>query len=162
MASKQSIYLEAVLRSISEDTALYSAGGITATLFNLTDGEIWVNRSDGYIKTRLNNTYQTAIRIAKPRHTSQGVTGSYYNHIEESQLIIQIDVYSRYGEDYANDLLRILEQKFVACVEKVVNGTNIYLDVDSIQVQDAYEDSEVEAMHAVLSLFGHFRGNVAT
>jgi hypothetical protein len=162
MVSKQGVYLEAVMRSIAEDTTLYSAGGITATLFNLTDGEIWINKSDGYIKTRLTNMYQTAIRIAKPRHTSQGVTGSYYNHIEESQLIIQIDVFSRNGEDYANDLLRILEQKFVACVEKKVNGTNVYLDVDSIQVQDAYEDPDVEAMHAVISLFGHYRGNVST
>jgi len=162
MVSKQNLYLEAILRSITEDIIEYSAGGVPGTLFVLTDGEIYVNRTDEYIKTRLDNTYQTAIRIAKPSHTSQGVTGSYYNHIAETQLIIQIDIISRNGEDYANDIARIIEGKFAACVEKTIDSTNYYLDVDRLEVQDAYIDSQLEAHHAVLSLYGHYRGNVAT
>ena len=162
MSSDQSKLLLATMRSISEDTALYDAGGMNATLFNLTDGEIWVNKSDGYIKKRLTKTYQTAIRIAKPFHTSQGTIGAHYSHVEETQLMIQIDVYSRNGEDYCDDLLRILEGKFLDCVEKVVDGVNYYLDVDNLEVHDAFEDSDVEAMHGVLTLHCHYRGSVAT
>jgi hypothetical protein len=162
MGSDQSKFLLATMRSISEDTTLYDAGGMNATLFNLTDGEIWANKSDGYIKKRLTKTYQTAIRIAKPRHTSKGTTGSYYSKVEETQLTIQIDVFSRNGEDYCDDLLRILEGKFLSCVEKLVDGVNYFLDVDDLMVQDAFEDSDVEAMHGVLTLNCHYRGSVAT
>lgn len=160
--SKQTRYLEAAMRAISEDTETYEAGGLSGTLFNLTDGEIWVNKDDQYIKARLDGAHQTCIRISKPSHTSQGVTGSRYNFIEESQLMIQIDAISRYSEEYCDDLIRILEGKFLSAIEHVVDGTNIYLDVDRLEVKDSYKDVDLEASHSVLTLYGHFRGSVAT
>lgn len=160
--SKQTRYLEAAMRSISEDTEIYEAGGLSDTLFNLTDGEIWVNKDDEYIKARLNGAHQTVIRITKPTHSSQGVAGSYYNHIEESQLMIQIDVISRYGEEFCDDILRILEGKFLAAIEHLVDGVNIYLDTDRLEVKDSYNDTDLEADHSVLTLYGHYRGNVST
>jgi hypothetical protein len=150
------------MRSISEDTELYDAGGLSGTLFNLTDGEIHVNRDDLYVKQRLNGAHQTVIRLTKPSHTSQGVTGSRYNCIEESQLMIQIDAISRYGEEYADDLIRILEGKFISAIEKTIDGTNWYLDIERLGVKDSYQDADLEASHAVLTLYGHFRGSVAT
>jgi hypothetical protein len=160
--SKQTRYLEAAMRSISEDTEIYEVGGLSDTLFNLTDGEIWANKDDQYIKARLNGAHQTVIRISKPSHTSQGVTGSYYNNLQESQLMIQIDAISRYGEEYADDLIRILEGKFFAAIEKTIDGVNYYLDTDRLEVKDSYQDTDLEASHAVLTLYGHFRGSVAT
>jgi 5-bromo-4-chloroindolyl phosphate hydrolysis protein len=160
--SKQTRYLEAAMRSISEDTETYEAGGLSDTLFNLTDGEIWVNKDDQYIKQRLNGAHQTVIRLTKPSHTSQGVTGSRYNHIEESQLMIQIDAISRYSEEYCDDLVRILEAKFLSAIEHVVDGVSIYLDVDRLEVRDSYEDTDLEASHSVLTLYGHFRGSVSS
>jgi hypothetical protein len=160
--SKQTRYLEAAMRSISEDTEVYEAGGLSDTLFNLTDGEIHVNRDDLYIKQRLDGAHQTCIRISKPSHTSQGVTGSYFNNLQESQLIIQIDAISRYGEEYCDDLIRILEGKFLSAIEKTIDGINYYLDIERLEVQDSYKDTDLEADHAVLTLYGHFRGSVAT
>ena len=61
--SKQTRYLEAAMRSISEDPEIYEAGGLSDTLFNLTDGQIWANKDDEYIKQRLGGAHQTAIRI---------------------------------------------------------------------------------------------------
>lgn len=160
--SKQTRYLEAAMRVISEDTETYEAGGLSDTLFNLTDGEIWVNKDDEYIKQRLDGAHQTCIRISKPSHTSQGVTGSYYNNLQESQLMIQIDAISRYGEEYADDLIRILEGKFLSAIEKTIDGVSYYLDIERLEVKDCYQDTDLEADHAVLTLYGHFRGSVAT
>ena len=160
--SKQTRYLEAAMRSISEDTEIYEAGGLSDTLFNLTDGQIWANKDDEYIKQRLNGPHQSVIRLTKPTHSSQGVAGSYYNHIEESQLMIQIDVISRYGEEFCDDILRILEGKFFAAIEHVVDGVNLYLDIERVEVKDSYKDTDLEAEHSVLTLYGHYRGNVST
>ena len=160
--SKQTRYLEAAMRSISEDTEIYEAGGLSDTLFNLTDGEIHVNRDDLYLKQRLNGAHQTAIRISKPSHSSQGVCGSYYNNIQESQLMIQIDAISRAGEEFCDDIIRILEAKFFAAIEKTIDGVSYYLDIDRLEVKDSYQDTDLEAEHSVLTLYGHYRGNVST
>ena len=160
--SKQTRYLEAAMRSISEDPEIYEAGGLSDTLFNLTDGEIWANKDDQYIKQRLDGAHQSVIRLTKPSHTSQGVTGSRYNFIEESQLMIQIDAISRYSEEFCDDLVRILEAKFLAAIEKEIDGTTWYLDIDRLEVKDSYKDVDLEASHSVLTLYGHYRGNVST
>jgi hypothetical protein len=160
--SKQTRYLEAAMRSISEDPEIYEAGGLSDTLFNLTDGQIYANKDDAYVKQRLNGPHQSVIRITKPTHSSQGVAGSYYNHIEESQLMIQIDAISRYGEEYTDDLIRILEGKFVAAIEQTIDGTNWYLDTDRLEVRDSYQDTDLEASHSVLTLYCHFRGSVSS
>ena len=158
--SKQTRYLEAAMRAISEDPEIYEAGGLSDTLFNLTDGQIWANKDDQYIKQRLDGAHQTAVRITMPTHTSQGVTGSYYNDIQESQVMIQVDVISRYGEEFCDDILRILEAKFFAAIEHVVDGVNIFLDIDRLEARDSYKDVDLEAEHSVLTLYGHYRGNV--
>jgi hypothetical protein len=164
--SKQSRYLEAVERCISENSEVYQVSGIAAgTLFDITNGNIYRNRSDKFIKELLDNTLnanQTAIRITKPSHSSVGVTGSYYNHIQESQLMIQIDIMTRKGDDLANDISRILEALFFDAVYKIIEGVSYYIDVDRIEVQDAYEDSNLEASHSVLTVYGHYRDNLAS
>jgi hypothetical protein len=160
--SKQSRYLEAVERCISENTRSYDISGATGTLFDLTNGQIYRNRSDKFIKDALHDgANQTAIRITKPSHFSEGVAGSYYNHIQETNVIIQIDVMSRLSDDFANDILRILESLFFDGVEKEIDGVTLFIHVARIEVQDAYEDGELEASHAVLSITGHYRDNLS-
>lgn len=162
--SKHSRYLEALERCISENTEVYQVSGLAAgTLFTITDGNIYRNRSDKFMKDVLAaGTNQTAIRITMPHHSSEGVTGSFYNHIQETYPMIQVDVMSRLGDDLVNDILRILEALFFDAVYKIIEGVSFYIDCERIEVQDAYEDSDLEASHGVLTIHGHYRDNLAS
>jgi hypothetical protein len=162
--SKQSRYLEALERCISENTEVYQVSGLAeGTLFTITDGNIYRNRSDKFMKDVLEEgANQTAIRITKPHHSSVGVAGSFYNHIQETQVMIQVDVMSRLGDDLVNDILRILEALFFDAVYKIIEGVSFYIDCERIEVQDAYEDSDLEASHGVLTIHGHYRDNLAS
>lgn len=162
--SKQSAYLEAVERCITESTEVYQVSGIAAgTLFSITNGNVYRNKSDKFMKDALTLAEnETAIRISKPHHSSRGVMGSFYNHIQETEVMIQIDVLSRLGDDVANDILRILEANFFDAIYKVISGVSFYIDVQRIECQDAYDDSDLEASHGVLTIHGHYRDNLAS
>ncbi len=161
--SKHSQYLEALERAISENTRSYDIRGASGSLYNIANGNIYRNKSDKFIKEALNQgANKTAIRLTMPSHTSRGVAGSYYNHIQETEPMVQIDIISRLGDDFANDISRILESLFFDAVEKTVDGVTFYIDADRIEVQDAYEDGKLEASHAVLTIYGHYRDNLAT
>lgn len=162
--SKQSKYMEAVERCITENNEVYQVSGLASgTLFNITNGQVYRNKSDNFMKEVLTNGInQTAIRISKPHHSSKGVIGSFYNHIQETSLMIQIDVMGRNGDDPVNDILRILEALFFDAVYKLIDGVSFYIDVERIEVQDAYDDSDLEASHGVITIHGHYRDNLAS
>lgn len=151
-------YLEAVERCISENPQVYSVCGLQGTIFELVGGQIYRNRSDAFIKSVLAaSDTESAIRISKPQHTSRGLAGSYFSDLEETSVIIQIDIISRRGDDFCDELLLILESLFFDAVEYEIDGLLYYIDVDRLEARDAYADPDLEAFHAVLTIYGHYR-----
>ncbi len=151
-------YLEAVERCITEHTKLYSVCGFYGTIYDLVDGQIYRNKSDTFVKSALSSSpMETVIRITKPHHISRGGAGSYYSDIEETSVIIQIDIISRKGDDFCDDLLMIIESLFFDVVEKEIDGQTYFIDVERLEVRDAYLDPDLEASHAVLTIYGSYR-----
>ena len=151
-------YLEAVERCISENPNTYTVCGYVGTIFDLIDGQIYRNRSDEFIKSVLaSSATESAIRISKPQHISRGMAGSYFSNLEETSVMIQIDIISRRGDDFCDELLLILESLFFDAVEYEIDGLLYYIDVDRLEARDAYADPDLEASHAVLTIYGHYR-----
>lgn len=156
--ARHSRYLEAVERCISESTRVYSVCGLQGTLFELVGGQIYRNRSDAFIKSVLaSSATESAIRISKPQHISRGLAGSYFSSLEETSVVIQIDIISRRGDDFCDELLLILESMLFDAVEHEIDGELYYIDVDRLEARDAYADPDLEASHAVLTVYGHYR-----
>ena len=140
-------YLEALFRLILD----------LQTVFDMVDGEIYANKPDEFLKTKLDNTNQTVIRVSKPSHSGYGATGAEINHIQEATAIYQIDVFSRKSDTYANYIRDLLETEYFALVQHEVDNVILYIDVTRIESKDAYWYSGLEANHAVLMLFGSYR-----
>lgn len=159
MPSNQSRVTELIERCISENDRRFNFLGIGhRTLFEVTSGCIYRNHSDADLKSILDDgSTETLIRITKPSHTSTGVIGSFYNHIQEISLILQIDIISRRGDDLVNDLARVIEPMFFDGIEGTIDGTNYYIPVERIEVTDAFQNSDIGASHAVISIYANYR-----
>ncbi|MCX8208011.1 MAG: hypothetical protein N3G75_09350, partial [Methanothrix sp.] len=156
--ARHSRYLEAVERCISESPRVYSVCGLQGTLFELVGGQIYRNRSDAFIKSVLSSSdTESAIRISKPQHISRGLAGSYFSDLEETSVMIQIDIISRRGDDFCDELLQIIESLFFDAIEHEMDGMLYCIDVERLEGRDAYSDPDLEASHAVLTVYGHYR-----
>jgi len=147
MSSTDSDYLNAIARVLIDND----------TLYNMVDGQIFTDFPEESVLDALDKTYQTVVGISYAEERAFGSWGYDTHHIQDTSVIIQIDVASIRGNNaaYCRSVCTEIKDLLIGDIDTTLNSTDydIYISDATTRV---YWDENIKCWHGVVSLNGQY------
>ncbi len=149
-------YLTALMRYLSDrdvDTQRQQ-------LYDAVDGQFYVDFPESEISTHLNATeypHQTLVGITIANDRSYGRLGAASHKLQETSVIIQIDVASLYGNSasYCREVCTKIKDLVFADVDYTLDSINYHIYVTDVETTVIYDD-EMKFYHGIISITANY------